>query len=225
MSIPVFSNTGTKKESISLPKEWQEVNMPLLAQAVRVFTNNEHPTRGKTKTRSELTRTTKKVYKQKGTGGARHGSKNAPIYVGGAIAHGPRGIRRLMDLPKSMRMAARMSAFLYKAQEKSLVAVEKLGEMTKAKEGSALLSKVRSELALPRAKSLVLVSELNDVVRALRNVEGVTVKAFKDVNAKDLLTNRLVFVDASVLETKKVEKTKKEEKKVVAKKETTKKSK
>ena len=68
---------------MNLPKEFdQKLNMPLLAQAVHVYEERSHVGLRNTKTRSEVNRTTKKIYKQKGTGGARHGSRRANLYVG-----------------------------------------------------------------------------------------------------------------------------------------------
>ena len=90
LKTKTYSLKGTKLKETSLPKEFgQKENLPLLAQAVRVYEERSHIGFAKTKTRAEVNRTTKKVYKQKGTGGARHGARSAPIYVGGGTAHGP----------------------------------------------------------------------------------------------------------------------------------------
>jgi len=68
-----------------------EVSPALLTQAIYVYQENTHIGTSKVKTRGEVDLTKKKVYKQKGTGNARHGSKSAPIYVGGGVVFGPRG--------------------------------------------------------------------------------------------------------------------------------------
>ena len=97
MKAQIFSVKGVKTGEESLPKEFsQKVNLALLAQAVHVFEERGHVGLRKTKTRSEINRTTKKIYKQKGTGGARHGSRRANLYVGGGVALGPRPIRRIL---------------------------------------------------------------------------------------------------------------------------------
>ena len=65
----------------------------LLAQAIRVYQSNSHQKTSAVKTRGEVVGSTKKIYRQKGTGNARHGAKYAPVFVGGGIAHGPKAIR------------------------------------------------------------------------------------------------------------------------------------
>jgi len=88
-------NKGAKAGGVILPKEFGiKVNPLLLAQAIYVYEDRAHVGLRKTKTRSEVERTTKKVYRQKGTGGARHGSRRAPIFVGGGVALGPRPLKR-----------------------------------------------------------------------------------------------------------------------------------
>lgn len=83
----------------------------LVAQAVRVFLANQRKAHAKTKSRSEVKRTKAKWYRQKGTGNARHGSKNAPIFVGGGVAHGPRGVENYsLTLSKKQKQAALRSA-------------------------------------------------------------------------------------------------------------------
>src|SRR5690554_4960009 len=69
----------------------QKANPTLLAQAVRVYLSNLRQGTSKVKTRSEVSRTRAKWYRQKGTGNARHGARSAPIFVGGGVAHGPNG--------------------------------------------------------------------------------------------------------------------------------------
>ena len=82
-----FNIKGEKIEAVTLPKELfgVEVKPQLLAQAVRVWLSNQRKAFAKTKTRKDVAKTTAKMYKQKGTGRARHGSYAAPIFVGGGV--------------------------------------------------------------------------------------------------------------------------------------------
>jgi len=83
------------KINFSLPKGFDlKKAEKLLVQIVRVFEDRTHFGLNKVKTRSEVNKTRKKLYKQKGTGGARHGAKSAHIFVGGGVAHGPKGEKR-----------------------------------------------------------------------------------------------------------------------------------
>ena len=80
-----------------------EPNKTLLAQYVRVYLANQREGNASSKTRAEVAGTTKKVYKQKGTGGARHGSKKAPIYKGGGVVGGPKPAEYRLQLSKKQR--------------------------------------------------------------------------------------------------------------------------
>ena len=85
----------------------REVSPALLAQAIYVYQENSHVGMSKVKTRGEVDLTHKKVYKQKGTGNARHGAKSAPIFVGGGIVFGPRGMKlSAKSLNKKMKQKA-----------------------------------------------------------------------------------------------------------------------
>ncbi len=86
-----------------------EVTPSLLAQAIYVYQENSHVGVSKVKTRGEIDYTKKKVYKQKGTGNARHGAKSAPIFVGGGVVFGPRGLKLT---PKSLNKKMKIKALL-----------------------------------------------------------------------------------------------------------------
>ena len=97
------------------------VNPALLTQVLHVYRDNAHQNTSKVKTRGELTRTTRKMYKQKGTGNARHGSRMAPIFVGGGVAHGPTGVQPTnLKLNRKMKAAAFGRYSLLYAKDKLL---------------------------------------------------------------------------------------------------------
>src|SRR5579859_4653392 len=108
LKVENYSAKGTKlTTALVLPKEWEtKSNIALLSQAIRVYGDRAHFGLAKSQTRAEVNRTTKKLYKQKGTGGARHGSRKAPIFVGGGVAHGPRPVSRVLTLPAKMKRKA-----------------------------------------------------------------------------------------------------------------------
>ncbi len=112
MKVPVRNMAGKEVDTIELPADIfeAEINIDLMHQAyVRQMANARLGTH-KTKTRGEVNRTKRKWYRQKGTGRARHGSRNAPIFVGGGVAHGPLPRKYRKDMPKKMRRAALRSA-------------------------------------------------------------------------------------------------------------------
>ena len=108
MKLKVITPTS-KSSSIEVSDSVfaQKSNPALVAQAVRVYLSNLRQGSAKVKTRSAVKRTKSKWYKQKGTGNARHGSKNAPIFVGGGVAHGPTGNENWKkDLSRKMKSKA-----------------------------------------------------------------------------------------------------------------------
>src|SRR3990167_76820 len=106
------------------------------------MTNQKNLT-ASTKTRGEVRGSTRKVYKQKGTGGARHGAIRAPIYVGGGIVFGPRPRKVRLALPRSMKKAALASALSAKMVDQGVLGLEGIGKATgKTKEIVKLLGKL-----------------------------------------------------------------------------------
>jgi large subunit ribosomal protein L4 len=163
-----------------LPKELTgaKANLNLLAQVVHVMRERSHVGLRQTKTRSEINRTTKKVYKQKGTGGARHGSRRANLFVGGGVAFGPRALRRVLTLPTALKLKAKSYAFSVKANEKEIKLVEGLSKVAKTKEVAEFLKKVEGK------RFSFIISDKNlSAVRYLRNLSNCEVFLYKDVNA------------------------------------------
>src|SRR5258706_10458898 len=142
LKVNSYSSKGTKlTTTVTLPKEWEaKMNRALLAQAIRVYIDRLHIGEAYTKGRGEINRTTKKWYKQKGTGGARHGARSAPIFVGGGVAHGPKGISRTLTLPTAMKRKATAIAMTQAVKDARVIA----GELNFAKtnETQKLIDKV-----------------------------------------------------------------------------------
>lgn len=218
LKVNVYSAKGTKLSDFTLPKRYQvEVNLNLLAQAKRVYEDGAHPGLRKTKTRSEVIRTHKKLYKQKGTGGARHGSKNAPIFVGGGIAHGPRPLRRVLELPKKMKEMALNMAVSFKAKNNEMVLVDGVDKLSKTKEAAIFLSKVSKEVPGARFTFASSKKEVN-ALKFFRNIESVNALPFANLNAYNVLMGGTLVVDKDAFEVIKETKEPKKEVKKVEKK-------
>lgn len=189
-----------------LPKEvfGKKPNLNLLAQAIHVYEERAHVGLRKTQTRAEVNRTTKKIYRQKGTGGARHGSRKAPIFVGGGVALGPRPVRRILNLPKSLRDSARIAAFSAKADEGEVKVVGGLAKIIKTGEVSDFLKKNKIKRA-----TFAILEKSKDAVKFLRNLPNVSTVFYKDVTAFDIWRGGTILIDESVFEKPKaVKKTK-----------------
>ncbi|MEK7498041.1 MAG: 50S ribosomal protein L4 [Patescibacteria group bacterium] len=189
---------------ITLPKEFhQKANASALAQAIRVYTDRSHLGLAKVKTRSEVNKTTKKLYKQKGTGGARHGSKSAHIFVGGGVAHGPKGIKRVLKLTDSLRKKALGLALSSKAKDEKVLVVSGFSTVKKTKEISDFLGKIKEKRFL-----IALNSENIDRAKFVRNIKNVRVVNYRDLNAYNVLFGGTLVLDSDIFEVKKEKKEK-----------------
>src|SRR3989338_1322571 len=113
LETAVYNPDGKVVKKISLPSDVfdVEVKAELLNMAVRIYQANQRVGTHKAKTRGQVTGSTRKIYRQKGTGRARHGARKAPIFVGGGVTHGPTGQENFtLSLPKSQRKQDLFSA-------------------------------------------------------------------------------------------------------------------
>lgn len=203
-----YSLKGIKLTDFSLPKEFGEKeNLALLAQAIRVYEERSHIGFAKTKTRTEVNRTTKKIYKQKGTGGARHGARSAPIYVGGGTAHGPKPIRRVLTLPKKMTKLALSQALSRKLSQKQVIIVSGIDRLAKTGEARDFLKKIAKAEAIKSKKFTFILSEKNiSTKRYLKNLEGVKIEIYKDLNVFGVLFGGTLIFDNDIFAKKVIKK-------------------
>lgn len=196
-SVPVYSLLGKEAGSLDLPKSifGVEVNKALLSQALRVYLNNQKGHFSHTKTRGEVEGSTRKIYRQKGTGRARHGGVRAPIFVGGGIALGPKSRKTILDLPKKMKKAALISALSQKLQDRDILAVSGLEKATgKTSEISKFLKGIGK-------KSVLIVSEKSNELakRAAQNIKGIDLIAAEDINTFEVIkAQSLIFTKGAV---------------------------
>jgi len=204
MKIQSFTISGKKSEDMNLPKEFGEkINLPLLAQAIYVYEKRAHVGLRKTKTRSEVLRTSKKLYKQKGTGGARHGSRRAPIFVGGGVALGPRPVKRTVNLSNDIKNKSKYIAFALKAQEKQMVFVTGIPKMDKTKVAKILTVALEKSTGAKRF-TFILSEKSKMAIKALRNLANVSHIFYKDSNALNIYRGGMIVVDSQIFESEKV---------------------
>lgn len=199
MKVPVWNIWGEKVDEIELRPDIFEapINVPLMHQAlVRQLANARLGTH-KTKTRGEVNRTTRKWYRQKGTGRARHGSRNAPIFVGGGIAHGPQPRSYKQRMPRKMRRAALRSALSVKAGQQQIVVVDRLElPEPKTKEMIGVLQRLNVG-----ENALILLPERNEVVeKSARNLPKVKTLHAGYLNVRDLLQYEKVLMPLGALQ-------------------------
>jgi large subunit ribosomal protein L4 len=174
-----------------------EPRADILARVVRWQLAKRQAGTHKTKERGEIARTKSKIYKQKGTGRARHGSANANIFRGGGVSHGPRVRSHAHNLPKKVRRLGMRSALSAKQAEGKLIIVDAL---TLADAKSKVL---RENLVLFGARSYLLVggTEVDTgIVRAARNLEGVDVLPQQGANVYDILRRDMLIMSRDAVE-------------------------
>lgn len=199
LSVPVYTLTGRTSGTLSLPKEifGVKVNNSLLAQAFRVYSTNQKTFTGSTKTRGEVKGSTAKIFRQKGTGRARHGSIRAPIFVGGGIVFGPKPRKVRLDLPKKMKKAALLSALSSKVAGKEVVGVTGFNSASgKTKEIVKLMNKVNGG----KSALIVISDKMDNVIRATRNIPGTDVLPVNQLNAFEVLRHRVLVISKEALE-------------------------
>src|SRR5580700_4364343 len=168
-----------------------EVNQALLYEAVRQFQAGKHTGNHKTKTRSEVAGSGKKLWKQKGTGRARVGSVRSPIWRHGGTAHGPQPRDYSYKLPRKMLLGALRSALTAKLRDGELKVVQtfNLGE-PKTKEAKAALGRLEAT----RKVLVVENGENRNLTLGIRNLPGVTLMPTRAVNAFHLLGHDRVLL-------------------------------
>ncbi len=200
--IQAYSVKGNKLEAVDFPKERTvEPNMNLISQAMYVFENRSHKGTSKTKTRAEVQATTAKMYKQKGTGNARHGARTAPLFAGGGTAHGPHGIKRTLKISNSLKSRALNMALSMKVKEGKAILVDKMESLTKTKEAQSLLNSIMSE-ADTKLKSGILIAVADgkkEINRVFRNIRGVTIDSWKNLNVHKVYLSNLLIIDKDAL--------------------------
>ena len=153
----------------------------------------------KSKERAEIAGSTKKLKKQKGTGGARAGSDKSPTRVGGGRVFGPRPRDYSFKLNKKLKRLARVSALAYKAKENNITVLEDFSfETPKTKKYADLIN----NLTLSNKKTLLVLGESNkNVYLSSRNLTNSKVIIASELNTYDILNaNNIVFVESSIKE-------------------------
>lgn len=199
MNVPVLDMQGKQVGTVDLPPEIFEykINVGLMHQYVVMQHANARLGTHKTKRRGEVNRTKAKWYRQKGTGRARHGSRNAPIFVGGGRAHGPIPHKYTKHMPKKMRRAAIKSALSALARDGQLIFVNQL---TLSEPKAKLMAATVKALAGDQKVLLLLPGRDEIVERATRNLERVMYLHTAYMNVRDLLRHDRVIIPLASLD-------------------------
>ena len=199
MKLQVINIDGKKTENIELSDKIFSVkpNKNLIQSIVDWQLNHFKPRTAKTKQRNEVKGSTAKIYAQKGTGGARHSSRKAPIFVGGGVAHGPKGsVYKVKKINKKIRKLGLLYLLTQKNEVNSLFVVEDFKtEITKTKLFSKFLEKNKLQNSL-------IISDENSkskIIKSARNIPNLKIIKQEGTNVYDLLKYKnVVFTITSI---------------------------
>lgn len=207
MELVVYSTNGNKTDrSVQLNDSvfGIEPNDHAIYLDVKQFLANQRQGTHKSKDRLEVSGSTKKLKKQKGTGGARAGDINSPVFVGGGRVFGPRPRDYSFKLNKKLKRLARKSALSYKAKENNILVVEDFSfETPKTKNFIEILN----NLKISDKKTLLVLFESNkSVYLSSRNLGNVKVVNVTDLNTYDILNAKnIMFLESSIAEFNKIQ--------------------
>jgi large subunit ribosomal protein L4 len=197
MQVDVLDIKGNKTgRSVELPEEifGIEPNNHVLYLAVKQYLAAQRQGTHKVKTRMEVKGSSKKLHKQKGTGGARKGNLRNPLYKGGGTIFGPKPHSWDFKLNRKVKDLAKISALSYKAKENAIMVVE---EITMDKPSTKQFAGILKDLKLEGKKTLFVSPEFNDnLYLSLRNIISVGGSLLADINTYDIVNaNVLVLTE------------------------------
>jgi len=180
-----------------------EINQKLISHVLYSQIANKKLRKAKTKQRGEISGSTAKIYAQKGTGNARHSSRKAPLFVGGGVAHGPKGggVYKVRKLNKKEKKNSLISAISQKTSEKNLIIFEDFQtKIKKTKDFNNFLKKNKINNAL-------VVSDLNtkkNIELSLRNIPNIKLIDADYLNTYEILKyKKIIFTKTAAKEIEK----------------------
>lgn len=198
LSLDILNNAGKVVSTLNLSENLfgKEANHDLIAQYVRVYLTNQRVGNASTKTRGEVSGSGKKPFKQKGTGNARRGALRTPLAVKGGITFGPKPRNFRLEMPKKMRVGALLNVLSQRLSDNRVFAIDSFGTELKTKQMSDTLT----NLNLLGSTTLIVTSEKDEnILKSARNIDKVTVKNVKNLNAYDIITNKnILFLEDSL---------------------------
>ena len=195
-------NIEGKKNTIDVSDKLvgAKINIKLVSNVLYKTNANYKGRKAKTKQKNEIVGSTSKIYAQKGTGNARHASKKAPIFVGGGVAHGPKGQTKYKKrkLNKSEKKLSIASLITQKKQLNDLIILDDFAnEISKTKEMNNILIKFE-------AKNSIIIADKkskSNISRSLNNIPNVKITDINHFSAYDLAKyKKIIFTETSIKE-------------------------
>ena len=198
-SVTVYKHDGSEAGTLNLPKEifGIEPSMAVLYQVIKAHLANKRQGNAYTKSRSEVVASKSKPYRQKGTGRARAGSANSPVWVGGGVAFGPKPRSYRQKVNKKVRMAGLKSAYSIKASEGSIMVVE---DFSLNEPKTSTVANVLKVLGIADKKIMFIAPEKDEnLYKSTRNIPKLNLEMAENTNAYDVTNSEvLLFTRTSV---------------------------
>jgi len=205
MKVNVYTTEGKVSKSLDLPEnifaaEW---NADLVSQVLYSQASNRRAGTAHTKNRAEVRGSHKKPWQQKGTGRARHGSAQSPLWKGGGVTFGPRNDKNYKKtIPKGMKVAALYSLLSAKVREGKVIFVDTIAEATgKTKAADAIMKNLSTvegfkTLCYKKPNNVYVTTKKGDETskRAFRNLAYMTLHNMEDLNPLDLANTRYLVI-------------------------------
>lgn len=205
LTVPVVGIDGVKKGTVTLPASIFSVQVSdkLIAQSVRVYQANQRQGGAKVKTRGDVAGSRRKIWRQKGTGRARHGDRYAPIFVGGGIAHGPSPRDFSLTMNRKMKRKALAAVLTRMHKEGNVVVVDGLDTLSgKTSDMVRMLKALSCDMKHTSLTGRVCVatpSKLDVVYLSGRNVKNLTVREAQRLTTYELLLqSKLVLAKEAI---------------------------
>ena len=198
MQVEVLSTKGKKTgRTVELPEEifGAEPNNHVIYLAVKQYLAAQRQGTHKVKTRAEVKGASRKLHRQKGTGGSRKGNIRNPLYKGGGTIFGPKPHSYDIKLNRKVKDLARISALSYKAKENAIVVVE---DITLDTPKTKNMMDILGSLKVAEKKLMFVTPEYNDNVQlSLRNVPSVLGVLLSDINTYDIVNSEVLILTES----------------------------
>ena len=197
MKLDIINIEGKKTNNVELSETIfaVELNKSVIASIIDWQINHLKPRTAKTKQRNEIKGSTAKIYAQKGTGGARHSSRKAPLFVGGGVAHGPKGaVYKIKKINKKIRKLGLLQLLSQKNKSKALYVVEDFKNEIKK-------TKILNQFLLKNnLLDSLIISDKNsksNIIKSAKNIPNLKIIDQEGANVYDLLKYKNVIFTAS----------------------------
>ncbi len=197
MKFPVLNIDGTKSNTIEISDKLVniKVNHKLIKFVIDWQLNHSKPRTAKTKQRNEIKGSTKKIVPQKGGGGARHASKKAPLFVGGGVAHGPKGaVYKIKKINKKVRKLALAQSLSKKNSDKKLYILADVKEEVKK---TKVFNKFLEKNKLINALIISDADSMKNINKSARNIKDIKLIKDEGTNIYDLFKYKNIIITST----------------------------